>query len=876
MPSLHLLPWSRLAPGSRTAGRRVLTPNVRAARALDVEACSLVGHATRRLQRAGAPRVASSLEAQALMLEAVRRAWPGGRDVEGRARGVAPVIRGWLRAGADLAAIEAAGPPRAQAIARIARAYVAALANAGRLDPAQVLRAAAALPGKEDVLVAGYPRLGWDEAAYVEAVAGPGSCVLLPDACGEDGRPEPAYAVNRALAARWRLAGWEVEEAGSGPAIAPAVPVVVHAYADEEAELRGALAAIKEALAAGVPPSACALVARDDAAIGPRALAIAQEYGVPLQLHYRVPLQDTRLGTWLEALLAAAAAGFDRTTTLALLVHPLTAPELLQACDRAALRGGLSGVAAWAAAGVPLALFEPPAGQASAGAWGSWLSGALTAARVAVLARRWPAAAFALQALQRALPTLAGADMPLSLEAFAARLREVMRQVTVPFRLQRGGVSLHTPLALFGARVRRVFVVGVAEGGLPAPVTDNPVLDFHDLAALGALGVPVEDAAGAAGRELTSFAALAAVATETLVLSHPRLRGGKPALPSPFLAPFGPPETIHHARLLASHEEHRRHALGAGALADDALAPALAAALAAERAREGSEPYGPHEGITGVPVDPARHVFSASQLTTLGQCPFRWFAGHVLRLAPPEDDGGEALTERLRGTLYHGALQRAVEAAAGAPALREAVVAGLPEALEGAREALDVPAGPAWERQRPGHLRLLEAAVAAPGFLADGARPIACEAGFTAHWRGLRLTGRIDRIDRDAEGRLVLVDYKTGASAPSGARDGEGRLRLDLQLPIYVEAAAPRLYPGDPVGEAVYYSLSKAEPLEARVPAAEALDAFVAAVRERLAAGAFPVAPDPKREACTWCDHRPVCRVGPGHERKHQPEEDPA
>ncbi|MEB3221715.1 MAG: PD-(D/E)XK nuclease family protein [Candidatus Sericytochromatia bacterium] len=871
MPSLHLLPWSRLAPGEAVAGRRVLTPNARAARALGVDACSLVRHATTRLRQAGAPPVASALEAQVLLREAVRRSWRGGADVEGRARGVAPVIRGWLRAGADLRAIVTAGPPRAQAIARIAEAYVAALAEAGRLEPAQVLRAAAAVAGeREDLLVTGYPRLGWDEAAYVEAVAGPATRVLLPDAAADDGRPAPAYAGNRALAARWRSAGWEVVEAGGGPAFAPGAPVVVRSHADEEAELRGALADLKQLLLAGVRPSECVLVARDDAAIGPLAAAIADEYGVPLQLHYRVPLPETRLGTWLEALLAAAAAGFDPDATLALLAHPLTGLGGPGDLDLAALRRHAPrGVAAWEAHGVPLTPLAPPAGPAPAAAWGAWLSQALRAARVAARARPWASATLALQALHRALPALQEGAESLGLEAFTARLREAARHLAVPCRPRRGGVSLHTPLALFGARVRHVFVVGMAEGVLPAPVADSHVLDFHDVAALGVLGVPVEDAAGAAGRELTSFAALVATATEALVLSHPRMRGGKLALPSPYLEAFGPPVAMTQARLLASREEVRRHGLGADALGDDALAPALVAALAVERAREGAAAHGPHEGVSGVAVDPARHLFSASQLTTLGQCPFRWFVSHGLRLAPPEDEG-DGLSERRRGELYHAALQHAVEAAGDAPSLRDAVVAALPAALEAARVALALPETPAWERQRPGHVRLLEAAVRAPGFLAEGARPVACEQGFKASWRGLRLTGRIDRIDRDAAGRLLLLDYKTGGTPPSGARDDEGRLKLDLQLPIYVQAAAPALFPGEPVGEAAYYSLGKGEVLEVGVPSPEALDAFVAGVRARLAAGAFPVSPDAKREACTWCDHRPICRIGPGHERKPQ------
>ena len=41
--------------------------------------------------------------------------------------------------------------------------------------------------------------------------------------------------------------------------------------------------------------------------------------------------------------------------------------------------------------------------------------------------------------------------------------------------------------------------------------------------------------------------------------------------------------------------------------------------------------------------------------------------------------------------------------------------------------------------------------------------------------------------------------------------DANGGLTLDLQLPLYVEAAAPVLFPGEPVAEAHYFSLKKGE-----------------------------------------------------------------
>ena len=65
--------------------------------------------------------------------------------------------------------------------------------------------------------------------------------------------------------------------------------------------------------------------------------------------------------------------------------------------------------------------------------------------------------------------------------------------------------------------------------------------------------------------------------------------------------------------------------------------------------------------------------------------------------------------------------------------------------------------------------------------------------------RTLRVSGKIDRIDRRPDGTLVLRDYKTGR-AP---RDDGGLFRggRQLQIPFYILAAA-RMFPDTPVVEA--------------------------------------------------------------------------
>lgn len=88
-----------------------------------------------------------------------------------------------------------------------------------------------------------------------------------------------------------------------------------------------------------------------------------------------------------------------------------------------------------------------------------------------------------------------------------------------------------------------------------------------------------------------------------------------------------------------------------------------------------------------------------------------------------------------------------------------------------------------------------------PNFLPAGAEPVALERDFAGEWHGLKVRGRIDRIDRTEAG-LVLIDYKTGKSRPAGIKDQTGKASIDLQLPLYQEAAGPALFPGEPVSTA--------------------------------------------------------------------------
>ncbi|MBK6751621.1 MAG: PD-(D/E)XK nuclease family protein [Acidobacteria bacterium] len=78
--------------------------------------------------------------------------------------------------------------------------------------------------------------------------------------------------------------------------------------------------------------------------------------------------------------------------------------------------------------------------------------------------------------------------------------------------------------------------------------------------------------------------------------------------------------------------------------------------------RENSPDYDEYDGVIGVPFEPGERRWSASQLTAIGQCGFRWFAQRVLKLKSVDEiELGMDYTKR--GTFYHKVLEIAVSKA---------------------------------------------------------------------------------------------------------------------------------------------------------------------------------------------------------------------
>ncbi len=318
-------------------------------------------------------------------------------------------------------------------------------------------------------------------------------------------------------------------------------------------------------------------------------------------------------------------------------------------------------------------------------------------------------------------------------------------------------------------------------------------------------------------------------------------------------------EDIQPAPWVALLDACHRLAYGTG-LADDGL-PALiedpATLVIRDRAplpapRPPPRPPAPRDLL------PAR--YSASRYQRLVDCPYLFFAADCLGLRAPERIR-EALEKSDYGARVHRILERFHDPAAGRDAsLHRGDMTAAQRTLEALsreefrRDLEDnivhrgwlqrwlglVPAYLAWQQQRHRTWRIEAVESEYRHELAPG----------------LAIEGRLDRIERSGDGRLAVLDYKTGAlPRPQEIETGEA-----VQLPFYALLLATAGTPAT-VSEVGYLALGKDEIKAGPALSGEVLQALAAALRARLhhlhravAAGA----PLPAREDDKVCRHCPM------------------
>jgi superfamily I DNA/RNA helicase/RecB family exonuclease len=325
------------------------------------------------------------------------------------------------------------------------------------------------------------------------------------------------------------------------------------------------------------------------------------------------------------------------------------------------------------------------------------------------------------------------------------------------------GVRVMTAHAAKGLEFDVVVVAGVQEGVWPDLRSSGSLLGVEQLVDVvrdGTTG-PTDPIAARLAEERRLFYVAVTRARHLLVVTAVRAEDQQP---SRFLDELSPidaeerpltraPRGLDLASVVAE--------LRGVAVADpDPVRRQAAAVQLARLAHAGVRGADPHDwygyvGLTDESPLAAAHEqvrVSPSKLESFERCALRWLL---------ESSGGTAADSAAQGigTMIHALAQQAVDEDLSDDALRAR--------FEVAVRRVDVGAGWFAARQRERAAAMLDKLTA---WMRSNSRTVvAAEIDFTLELGRAVLSGKVDRLERDAEGRLVVVDLKTGKNQPRGA-----------------------------------------------------------------------------------------------------------
>lgn len=332
-------------------------------------------------------------------------------------------------------------------------------------------------------------------------------------------------------------------------------------------------------------------------------------------------------------------------------------------------------------------------------------------------------------------------------------LRDAMQRVSV--RPSWGGHPRVSIYGLLEARMSRADLVicgGLVEGVWPGSPSPDALLPP---ALLRAMGVPGADfRIGLSAHDLA-----AALGAPEVVLSWARRDEGSPVIPSRFVL---------RIKAMLGDSANAMVENDAGRLAmliDDAPAAM------------------PYPRPVPAPTPEQRKVaLSVTGLDRLRGDPYQFYANAILRLRGLDSLDAEP-SAAWKGTAVHDILDRWHKQGEPAGKLREIAEQVLDEmSAHPLMRAL-------WRPRLLAALDWVGDEIAAQR--AEGRTVLATEADGKMDWRGVRIHGRADRIDRYPDGTLAVIDYKTG-QPPSPRRVEEGfALQLGLIGLIASEGGFP-------------------------------------------------------------------------------------
>ena len=575
----------------------------------------------------------------------------------------------------------------------------------------------------------------------------------------------------------------------------------------------------------GVAAEEIAVVVRDPAAVATLLSEVFEGFGVPVALERRVAFSHTALGRGLLALLRCALLDGSADDLLAWLRTPglLRQPALADSLEALARQEGARSAEAaralWEAEHWPLEAIDRIRDAHRRGAAELLQRCSLELAGLFAAPRRRSAEVLTGPAAQDGAVLAAGRSALDQLAALAAadralapeprELAQLLADLEVRSggRPARGAVTVTDPLSLRARRVRALFACGLQEGVFPRAPRTEPFFgdaEREQIAAASGLQLARRDELGG---ERYLFYATVSRPEERLYLSwHEADDEGDRAVRSFFVSDV--------CDLFGSRLQQRTRTRSLGQVGwPDGVAP-----TERERLRELAASGPRHRAPTiGVLSDPAmlaelreRASWSASGIEQWAGCPVKWFVERLLRPEGLQPDP-ELM---LRGALAHLLLESTLRGLAERTGSARLTPATLPVAQELAAAALDGLEDDARltmsrdpNRQRALAHRLRSDLLRYLEFSArDGSQfePVELELDFGGPederpplelGDGVRLRGRIDRIDVGADEQATVYDYK-GRIAVESAKWREKR---KFQVALYLLVARDVLGL-DPVG----------------------------------------------------------------------------
>ena len=438
---------------------------------------------------------------------------------------------------------------------------------------------------------------------------------------------------------------------------------------------------------------------------------------------------------------------------------------------------------------------------------------------------------------------------PLSYAAFLDELLGAVDAATyrVPLPADTEAVYVADVTAVRGISYRAVALLGLAEGEFPAKLSEDPFLRNADRTRLrDDFELPIESSSESL--EAQYFYEAVTRPREALLLTRPRIAdNGSPWQPSPFweevqrhlvISPRSTTSAGRPALAEAASWPELLESVAAGSDARETWAwvqtrqPALCerivhgVAVLAQRTQQApgacDGDLTPWEATFAERLGPTR-AWSASRLESYRRCPFSFFVGSLLGLEarqPPT----EGIDGRQLGNIYHHILEQLYKIAgvdADLPTLLEILPGVVIPILDAAPRTEQFRETAWWGQTRTQLLDTVRQSVEALESLDDTFAFYRAERTFGIPGRegqyltvtddagdSFRVRGLIDRVDRDATGRVRIIDYKT--AGPSGYTHAALRQGKKLQLPLYALAAQEALGLGQVV-EGFYWHVQHAE-----------------------------------------------------------------